>query len=244
MLTTILISTVLLGAVSLVGLVFFYLREKTIENAMLTLTAFASGVLLATSFLYILPRALPPNTPSVGVTLSVTLVGLMIFFILERVFYWHHLHEGIREIYPFSYLNVLGDAIHNFVNGVAVAAAFLASFMVGAMTTFALFVHAIPQELSDFALLLHGGMKKGKALACSLASGAAVVVGGLVVYFFFDPLTIVPYALAFAGGAFVYMAAVDLVLRLHPEDIRKRSVIQLAFFLVGAVLVQTISMLV
>lgn len=244
MLAEILLFSVALSAFPVLGLAFFYLKERTIDRAMLPLTAFASGAMIGVSLLYILPTALQA-TPSASVTLSATLFGVMVFFILERVFYWHHLHEGLSEAYTFSRLNILGDAVHNLVNGIAIGAAFLVSqnILVGLMVTFALMAHAVPQELSDFALLLHGGMNKGRALAASLASASMVIVGGLAVFFFLNHLNIGPYLLALAGGAFIYIAAVDLVPRLHLEEIRNRSVVQLAFFLVGAILIQMIAIL-
>jgi zinc and cadmium transporter len=243
----ILLFTIALSALSVVGLSFFYFRERLIDQAMLPLTAFASGVLLGVAFLYILPEALRGAFPH-EVTFLIALFGVIILFVLERVFYWHHLHEGISEIHPFTHLNLLGDAIHNLINGMAIAAAFLASALLGAspligmMTAFAVLVHAIPQELSDFALLLHGGMKKSRALVCSFASAATAILGALVVYFFIPTAAIRDYLLPLVSGTFIYMAAVDLVPRLHLEDIRKRSVVQLACFLAGVILIQMISM--
>jgi zinc and cadmium transporter len=234
MLWTILLSAFVLSMLSSIGLAFFYFRERTLDRAMLPLTALASGVLLGVAFLHILPTALGlfPSPPyPTGVTFSTVLIGVMVLFVLERVFYWHHLHEGLSEIYPFTHLNLFGDAVHNFINGMVMAAAFLISHIVGLMVFFSLFIHAIPQELSDFALLLHGGMKKWRALACSFASATAAILGALIVCLFFEPFK--GFLLAFAVGGFIYIASVDLVPRLHLEDIRKRSVIQLAFFLMG-----------
>jgi zinc and cadmium transporter len=247
MLGIILFSTVMLSALSAVGLAFFHFRERAIDRTMLPLTAFASGVLLGVAFLYVLPEALQ-GAFLPEVTFLIALFGVIILFVLERVFYWHHLHEGISEIHPFTHLNLLGDAIHNLINGMAIAAAFLASALLGAspligvMTAFAILVHAVPQELSDFALLLHGGMKKSRALVCSFASAATAILGAFVVYFFIPTAAVRDYLLPLISGAFIYTAAVDLVPRLHLEDIRKRSVVQLACFLVGVILVQMISM--
>ncbi len=242
MIENVLISTITLSAFSLIGLAFFYFKESTIDRAMLILTAFASGALLGVTLIYALPAALGA-TLSAALTLSATLFGIMVIFVLERVFYWHHMHEGIREIYPFSYLNVMGDGIHNLINGMAIAAAFGISFTAGGIVTLALLAHAIPQELSDFALLLHGGINKRKALSLTFASAAMSIVGALVVWYLLAGLNIGAYVLAFAAGTFIYAAAVDLVPRLQRDEMRNRSVIQLAGFLVGTLLIQMLLIL-
>ncbi|MFN4133615.1 MAG: ZIP family metal transporter [Candidatus Hadarchaeales archaeon] len=236
MLGTIFGVTLLLSCVSFFGVLFFYFREKSIETFMLPITGFASGVLLSVAFLYPLSAALPRIiTPQMA--FSVLLFGFTIFFVLEKIFYWHHFHEGLREIWPYTPLNLLGDAIHNLRLGLGLAAVFLLSWGVGAMTAVALFVHAIPQELSDFALLLHGGLGKWRALGASFGCGLFFVVGGLIGVVL--PAAAREYLALVLAGAMVYSGAVDLVPRR--EEARNRAVVRLGFFLFGIILMQMVS---
>lgn len=236
MLEAALLITFFLSLVSFVGLVFFYFREKSIEISMLPLTGFASGVLLSVASLYVFTAVLPRMISS-QMAFSILLFGFTIFFVLEKIFYWHHFHEGLREIWPYTPLNLLGDAMHNFILGMGLLSIYSISWGAGAMAAVALLAHAVPQELSDFALLLHGGMGKWRALLSSFGCALFLVVGGAVASIF--SAVVRDYLAAMLAGAMIYSGAVDLVPRR--EEPRDRAVVRLGFFLVGIILIQMIS---
>ncbi|MEM3402878.1 MAG: ZIP family metal transporter [Candidatus Hadarchaeales archaeon] len=230
MLETILLATLLLSSVSFIGLLFFYFREKSIEVIMLPFTGLSSGILLSVAFFYPLSVSLPRIvTPQL--CFSILLFAFTFFFVLEKIFYWHHFHEGLREIWPYTPLNLLGDSIHNLLLGLGLTAVFLLSRAAGWITLLALLIHAIPQELSDFALLIHGGLGKWRALGASFGSGLFFVVGGLV-GIILPPVTN-QYLAAVLAGEMIYSGAVDLVPRRL--EARERAVIRLAFFLIGII---------
>lgn len=239
-------SSILFCFLSLLGLVFFRARERTVDRAMLVLTAFASGLLVGVSFLYALPRALEQTgfvTGGAEVVFSVALLGTLVCFILERVFYWRHLHEGISEIIPFTKINILGDALHYFIIGASLAAAYSVMGDAGLAVFLAFLVHAIPQELSDSAQLLHGGAGKWRMTGLNFISSFFTVVGVVIFYSLFDLTVVGPYLLAFTAGAMLYIGIVDITPRLRLEELRNRSVIQLSFFIVAILIVQGLKIL-
>jgi len=241
-----LISSIVLSSLSLLGLVFFRFREKTVDAIMLALTAFASGLLVGVSFLYALPMALEKTgfvTGGAEVVFSVTLLGALVCFILERVFYWRHLHEGISEIMPFTKINLLGDALHYFIVGAGLAAAYSVMGGEGLAVFLAFLVHTIPQELSDSAQLLHGGAGKWRVVGLNFGSSSLVILGVIIFYSLFDLTVVGPYLLAFTAGAMMYIGIVDITPRLRLEELRNRSIIQLAFFILAVLLVQGVKIL-
>jgi zinc and cadmium transporter len=232
----ILLAVILVSLISLVGVIFFFLRTKTIEKAIFPLVAFASGSLLGAAFLNLLPETLDQVASTT--VFPIVLFGIVIFFVLERVLYWHHCHDGICEVHPFTYLNLIGDGTHNFVDGMIIAASFLLSVPLGVVTTVAVILHEVPQELGDFGILMHGGFSRRRALSFNFLSAMAAVGGALITYFYLDVLNLSPLLIAFAAGGFIYLACVDLLPRLHGEVNRRKSIFQLLLFLAGIAVIQ------
>lgn len=236
MLLPILLAVILVSLISLVGVIFFFFRAKTIEKVIFPLVAFASGSLLGATFLHMLPETLD-RAPST-IIFPIVLFGIVIFFVLERILYWHHCHDGICEVHPFTYLNLIGDGVHNFVDGMIIAASFLLSVPLGVVTTVAVVLHEVPQELGDFGILLYGGFSRKKALSFNFLSATAAIAGALIAYFYLGALNISAFLIAFAAGGFIYLACVDLLPRLHGEVNMRRSVVQLLLFLAGIAIIQ------
>lgn len=236
MLLSILLAVILVSLISLVGVIFFFLRAKTIEKAIFPLVAFASGSLLGAAFLNLLPETL--NEASSTTIFPIVLFGIVIFFVLERMLYWHHCHDGICEVHPFTYLNLIGDGVHNFVDGMIIAASFLLSAPLGMVTTVAVILHEVPQELGDFGILLYGGFSRKRALSFNFLSATVAIAGALITYFYLDALNLSAFLIAFAAGGFIYLACVDLLPRLHGEVNMRKSVFQLLLFLAGIGIIQ------
>jgi zinc and cadmium transporter len=179
------------------------------------LVSYAVGALLGVSFLAILPEALE-QLPAARV-LSTLLVGILLFFLLEKLVLWRHCHTHDCEVHDnAASLVLIGDAFHNFVDGAVIAAAVMTSVPLGVTTTIAVAAHEIPQEVGDFAILLHAGYSRRHALWINAMSGAAGAVGAILAFATFDLLPrLLPYFLALAAASFLYVAMADLIPGLH-----------------------------
>jgi len=200
------------------------------------MVSYSVGVLLGVTFLHLLPEAFyaadEPHT-----LFGVVLAGILGFFLLEKAALWRHSHadDDAHAARKSSGLLILaGDAFHNFVDGVLIAAAFLADFRLGLATTLAVMVHEIPQEVGDFMVLLHAGYERSRALALNLAVSLASVVGGVLGYLVLDyAQPLVQYALALAAACFIYIAIADLIPHLHRENRRNELWWQSALIAAG-----------
>lgn len=189
------------------------------------LISFAVGALLAAVFLEILPHAFSAaNDPR---TIAATILfGILFFFVLEKLVLWRHCHESecdAHDAQPAQHdhgrsgmMIIIGDTVHNFVDGVLIAAAFIADVQVGIVTAIAIIAHEIPQEVGDFLVLLHSGYTRTRALLLNAASSLAMLAGGLIAYFSLQQVQqVIPVLLAFAAASMIYVAVADLIPGLH-----------------------------
>src|SRR3989338_8234189 len=146
------LSVAIVSAISLVGVLTLALNKNLLNRAMVVLVSFAAGSLLAAAFLDLIPEA--AELVDLDVLMPAALAGIVTFFIIERILHWHHFHAEENDIHPFTYLNLIGDGLHNFIDGIAIAASYLVSVPVGIATTIAVIAHEIPQEISDFSVLV------------------------------------------------------------------------------------------
>lgn len=235
-LALILFSTISVSIVSLAGVMLFAVKEKILKKILLILVSFASGALLGGAFFHLIPESFSVFDESIPMTV---VLGIVVFFLLEKSL-WRHCHEKECPVHPFAYLNLVGDGVHNFIDGVAIAASFLydKSLSLGMATTMAVLMHEIPQELGDFGVLLYGGFGKTRALLFNLLTAMLAVIGALITYFFFPYLPSINYILAFTAGGFIYIATTDLIPELHKETNTKNSVVEIAFLLLGIFLMR------
>jgi len=181
----IIIATFLISLIAFTGALILFLKDKLLDRILLVLVSFSAGALMGGAFFHLIPEALEEVglENSLNVFLCVIL-GFCTFFILENFIKWHHHHAREHpKIMPFSYLILVSDAVHNFIDGLIIAASFAASFSVGVITTLVVAFHEIPQEIGDFGVLIYGGIKKIKALFLNFLSAISVVFGGIVGYF-------------------------------------------------------------
>jgi zinc and cadmium transporter len=230
-------SLVAVGAVSLLsgmGAVLLFLRKTFLERGLLVLVSFAAGALLGDAFLHILPElAESPRGFDVNASMAI-LAGVIAFFVLEKVLHWHHAHLPHEDvIHPVAVTNLVGDGLHNFIDGAIIGGAFLASPQLGVATTVAVALHEIPQELGDFGILVHSGMSPRRALAMNLFSALASILGAVVALLLADFAEIERLLLPFTAGAFVYIASTDLIPELHKEPEIRKSFIQLIALVAG-----------
>ncbi len=207
---------------------------------MLVLVAFSAGGLIGGAFLHLLPEAISEVGAASSGTLnlfSYLLVGFCIFFVLEQFIKWCHEHYNLHQKKPVSYLVLISDLVHNFIDGLVMAGSFMVGFPLGVVTTFAIALHEIPQEIGDFGVLIYGGFEKTRALILNYVSALTVILGGIIGYYL---SALVEGAdvllLPFAAGNFIYIAASDLIPEIkHGEDVR-RNLVHFFTFLIGILL--------
>ncbi len=223
--------------ISLIGGVLLLIKEKFAIKISHFLSSFAAGTLLGTAFFDLLPEAAEIGENKVDVFLW-TLVGILVFFLLER-FIHHHghgkNHEDTKSVVP---LIVIGDSLHNFVDGIAMAATFLISIPLGIVTSLAVAAHEIPQEIGDFGLMLNKGVPRKKVLLINFCSALAAMVGAVLTYLAKDSIQgLLPIILALASGFFIYIAAANLIPEIHLRENQKIAFWETVFLIGGVAVV-------
>jgi len=265
----------LIGCLSLVGVLMISMKEKTLDKLLIVVVAFATGTILATALFDLIPESLHHleelNTEGKDLTESLlftfVIIGFVIFFILERFIYWFHGHAHEKEnqfvcydtitegnktalisdsnIKNFAFLNLIGDGLHNFLDGIIMMVAFLSGLRNGVIITLAVLFHELPQEIGDFGVLVYGGFTKKRALFFNFLSGMIALFGGLLALFLSNALEIFNlFFLAFSGGGFLYLATVELMPELIKEKNLKKSIIQGLIFLSGVILIMLLVLLI
>ncbi|MEK6970977.1 MAG: ZIP family metal transporter [archaeon] len=240
-------SVVFVSLVSLVGVFTLALNQKWLRRVLVFMVAFAAGALFGDALIHLLPEAVEELGFTVEVSFAV-LAGIIVMFVVEKIIHWKHHHAGgevgphihhahthvHKEKQPFVWVNLIGDGVHNFIDGLVIGAAYLVSVPVGIATTLAVVFHEIPQEIGDFGVLVHGGFSSKEALVLNLVTAGSAIAGAVLVFVigvWITPVSI--WLVPFAAGAFIYIAGSDLIPELHKEVEWKKSVLQLASFLLG-----------
>lgn len=211
------VSVIIVSLVSLIGVFTLLLKREVLQRITLFLVSFATGALFGDAFIHLLPEAFKKIGISLATSLYVIL-GIVIFFILEKFIRWRHCHAPTSEhhMHPVVALNLIGDGVHNLIDGMIIGASFLVSMPLGIATTLAVILHEIPQELGDFGILLHGGLSVKKAIFCNLLCAMAAIVGAVFSlcvgqYIKGYAIVLVPIT----AGGFIYIAGSDLIPELH-----------------------------
>lgn len=233
-LTYIILFTLLGSIFSLIGGIILLYKEKLALKISHFLASFAAGTLLGAAFFDLLPEALDHG--EIQTILFWVLAGLLVFFLLERFIHWfHHHHEHVhKETPPTIPLVIFGDSVHNFIDGVAIAATFLTSIPLGIVTTLAVAAHEIPQEVGDFGILLHRGLAKNKVLLFNIGSALTALLGAIATFLLGEAIAdILPMLLAITAGFFIYIAASDLIPEIHHENRKGFAFIESVLLLIG-----------
>ena len=228
-----LLSVFIVSLISFVGVLGLAVKPERLKKWLIYLISFSAGALLGDVFLHIFPEMAEAGFGSLEG--FYVIVGIFVFFALERFVWWHHSHsEHGEEVHSMVYLTQTGDTLHNFIDGIIIAASFFISVPVGIATTLAVIFHEIPQEIGNFAVLVHGGWKAKKALLYNFFSALSAVAGALLVLIFNRNSPDVPnWLTAIAASSFIYIAMSDLIPEIHKAREKKNSSLLLGSFILG-----------
>jgi len=230
----ILLATFIVSLISLIGIFFIGMKQDTLTKIIKYLVSFAVGGLLGGAFFHLLPDSMETGNPFLFVYV---LSGIMIFFLIEKFLHWRHCHKGQCDAHTFTYLNLIGDGIHNFIDGMIIAASFVTDMRLGVITTLAVAAHEIPQEIGDFGILVYGGFSKSKALLFNLLSALTAMAGAVIAYFSFNQIVwLKGFLIPFTAGGFLYIALVDLIPELHKEAEKDNMALQFITIISGLLL--------
>jgi len=241
-LALILIATFFNSLLGFIGIFTLWLRADILDKLLICFVAFSAGALLGGAFFHLFPESLENISPME--TFGFAIVGFLLFLVIEGFFHWHQCRTC--KIHPFGYIMLIGDGIHNFIDGLVIAAGFFTSLSLGIVTTLMIVFHEAPQELGLFGSLLYAGHEKKKSLIYSFLAQSTSIIGGIVGYLLSTSIEVVsPFLIAFAAGGFLYISASDLVPEVHKAykgDI-KRSFCSMSFLLVGIIFMLGIKIL-
>jgi len=225
-------ATFLISFASLVGVFTLSIKEKILSKFLLFFISLSAGALMGGAFLHLLPEA--SEKLNNEYMYLIVLFSFILFFLIEKVLHWRHCHKQNCDVHTFGYMNLFGDAVHNFIDGLVIAATFLIDIKLGIVTSFAIALHEIPQEIGDFGVLLYSGFSRQKALIANFLVALTAVFGGIFGYFLsFQIENITSYLLPFAAGGFIYIAASDLMPEIRKETSLKKSMLSFSIFLLG-----------
>jgi len=230
-----LLAVFIISLISLVGILTIYFQPQKLNKLLLPLVSFAAGALLGGVFIHLLPEIAEKQGFNLTVSLLV-LLGILLFFVLEKIVCWRHCHLPFSPSHPHSLgiMNLIGDSLHNFTDGVAIAAAFMVSSSLGLAAALAVGFHELPQELGDFSVLIYAGFSKTKALLFNFLSALTAVLGAVLTLVVGSKVHhLVGFFLPITAGGFLYIASADLIPELKKEQGIKKSFFQLASLLAG-----------
>lgn len=237
---SIILATFIITLCVWVAVLFIFFKKEFLSKITIFLVSLSAGALMGGSFLHLLPEA--SEALGIETLFGVFLLSFVIFFFIEKVLHWQHCHKEHCHIHhTFGYMNLVGDSVHNLIDGLVIASTFVIDFNLGVATTLAVALHEIPQEIGDYGVLVHSGFSRQKALLINYLVALMVVVGGVVGYFSFSYLeSFLPYLLPFAAGGFVYIAASDLMPEIRKEASLKKSITSFLIFILGIFLMYSI----
>ncbi len=243
MLLYIILATLVISIISLVGILVSYKKIKSLLHLFIS---FAAATLVGVAFFDLIPHAIEEleGTMHVHESIVFVVIGIVLFFLIEKLIHWHHCDKGnCKEGHcgakPAGVLILTGDFVHNFLDGVLIAGAFMLDFTTGIITAFTVAIHEIPQEFGDFAVLIHSGFSKKKAILLNFFSAFTAVLGGVLGYFMFGMIEkLIPFAVLITAGGFLYVALSDIVPAMH-KHCKKHSIM----FLETTIFVVTIVVL-
>ena len=228
-------SVIIVSLVSLIGIFALSIQAEILKKYIFIFISLAVGALLGDAFIHLIPEAFASSIGEVSASILI-IVGVLIFFIFEKFLHWHHHGEDENEegIHPVGKLIIFSDGIHNLIDGIIIGISFIVSIPVGVATTLAVILHEIPQEIGDFAVLLHSGYAKTRALWLNFLSGLCAILGVILAFILREAGEIfILWILPIAAGGFIYVAVADLIPELHKTKEAKYSLLQILAVIIG-----------
>jgi len=216
----IILSVLIVSFISLIGILFIFLKKDTLNNFLIFFVSLSVGSLLGGAFLHLIPEAFGEAGFTIKVSFLI-LAGIVIFFIIENFIHWRHCHIPTSKEHPhlLGTMNLIGDGIHNLIDGLIIAAAYFVNLPLGIATTLAVIVHEIPQEIGDFGVLLYAGFSKRKALFFNFLSALMAMIGAIIGILFSENYqAFVSIIIPLAAGGFLYIAGSDLIPEIHKNQ--------------------------
>lgn len=229
-----LLSAVVVSVVSLTGVFLLSVKQQALNKVLVLLVSFAVGALLGNSFFHLLPEAYF-HLPSASYTAWICIAGFLVFFVIEQFLHIHsHAKGEKRDVKNYGYLSLYADGIHNFTDGILIAVAWMFSPEMGMATTIAVILHEIPQEISDFGVLLKAGFSRKKALLYNFYSACAAILGTILTLWLGEQVShLSTYVLPFAAGGFIYLAATSLLPEILKETNKRNYWLYILCILLG-----------
>ncbi len=234
-----LISVIIVSLISLIGIIFLFIKENSIQKTLKYFVAFSAGAFLGEVLFHLLPETIETFGNFNNKISILLLVGFFLFFIIEKLIHWRHCHKTLepKHYHPIGTMSIIGDLIHNLLDGIIIGISFLVNIPLGITTTIAVILHEIPQEIGDFGLLLHAGYTKKQALLFNFLAGLTAILGTIIAIITksnFEEIT--KYILPITAGGFLYMATVDLIPELKENAKLKNIFLQLSIMIFGIIL--------
>jgi len=228
-------ASIVVSLISFIGAITLFLNERILQRVLLALVGFSAGSLIGGAFLHLLPESFNKKCDYL-LPFGIVILGFTLFFIMEKFLLWRHCHKGKCDIHTFTYMNLIGDGIHNLIDGIVIGTSFVVDLKTGIAVTLAIIFHEIPQELGDFGVLIYGGMKKAKALFFNFLSATTAIIGTILGYFLaMHTQNFIQVLMPFAAGGFIYIAASDLIPELHRQTDTGKSLVAIFLFLAGII---------
>lgn len=232
------LASLLTSLLSFVGVLFLSFSIKRLKKIIMFLVSLSAGALLGDAFLHLLPEAVENMENSMAIWFGV-LAGIILFFSLEKIIHWRHCHEPTCESHPHTLgvMNLVGDGLHNLIDGMIIAGSFLVDVRLGVITTIAVISHEIPQEIGDFGVLIHAGYKAKKALLFNFFSGLFSILGALIVVLIgVYSENFINFIIPITAGGFIYIASSDLIPELKKDTNLNKTIKQLLGIFIGLAL--------
>lgn len=229
---------------SFTGFIFFKLKQESLKKLLLVLVSFSAGALIGDVFFHLLPEITSTDQNNSSVWIFV-IIGLLVFFVLEKIIHWRHCHipTSVEHPHELGIMNLVGDGLHNFLDGMIIVGAFSANFDLGVATVFAIIAHEVPQKIGDFGILVYAGYSKWKALWWNFFFSLISFLGGIFALFWVQNEEVLLFLTAFTAGSFIYIAVADLIPEIKKESSFRYSIVQLFSILLGLILMYSLKFL-
>lgn len=235
-------SVIIVSLVSFIGIFTIAIRQDTLKKFLIYFVSFSAGALFGDVFIHLLPEIIEDYDFGLKISLYI-IFGVIFSFIVEKIIHYKHHHKGYIEIYrhhhpkeisPFARMNILGDALHNFIDGLIIGGSYLIGIRAGVATTLAVILHEIPQEVGDFGVLLKGGFSRAKALLINFITALTAIAGVIISLLLDSYITnATVFLIAFSAGTFIYIAGSNLIPELHKDIEFNVSAFQTITFILG-----------